>query len=64
MIFVVRSQGKSQPRRRSRQSHLGQTLQRCPVLPSHHRRNARRSPKDQWKLGEAGFERFGGEGPD
>ena len=62
--FSPNSQGQGQPRRHSRQSHLGQTLQRRPILPPHHSCHACRQTEDQWQLGTESAEWFGGEGTD
>ena len=35
-LTLLNSQGQGQPRRRTRQSNLGQTQQGCAILPTHH----------------------------
>ena len=58
------SQGQGQPCRRSRQSHLRQAQQRCPLIPTHHSSCASRSIKDQWISCSCCAERSRGERPD
>ena len=58
------SERQSQPRRRARQSHLRQALQRRAIVPPHHRRHPGRPAEDQRELGEEGVGRPGGERTD